>query len=354
MNHLQNARLVLAQNISYKRINLQQRVDHRHGNNTVNYYSKGQREEKYLLDLSIPSVYSSIDEYLDSVFKKYDFKNTRVICIDGTCGTGKSTLIKKSNRLYFKINSLFLLITNTSSYNHNPINSKRYITTKDIIEYKDEAKSFGVCWDRDRYSNLRWQYIHQLVHHYSSRGLTIPTDNEFEVFGVLNNFATRNNLCEILEYHENRERELILVLTCRDILFLSVGILHRALSINSCDPESVINNDSYNSKEANYLIAQNYVYYWFAKLKGDPCLDISCVYKYFEDLDANSFQSKIIERINYAHKSASFDLKTTDIRELVTCGEGLSSLDDAVCADQIIQTMFNNTDDTMIYKYSMK
>lgn len=356
MDHLQKLRIAINQHVPYKKIKLIDRVDRQNANNSKEYFSNGQREEKYLLDLSIPSIYSSLNEYLDDVFDEYDFKNTRIICIDGTNGSGKSSTIKKTNRLYFKINSIFPLITNSSSYNYNSINSKRYITVKDILNYLPEAKEVGICWDRDRYSNLRWQYIHQLVHYYSSRGKIIPTDNEFEVFGVLNNFATRSNLCEILEYHENREDpELTLTFTCRDVLLLSMSLINRALSENTCVASSVITNDAYNAKEENYLVAQNYVYYWFAKLKGDPCIDISCVYKYFEGLTADEFQQCIVDRINYALKSADAELKEKPIDTLVKCTTDTTvPLMDSVKSDQFIQTLYNNANDTMIYKYSNK
>jgi len=313
---LENLKSTTCIDVPYQALRVKSKHDADNGADTATSITSKRQQYRYhyLLDLELSDCYSTLDEYLDEVFADYDLTNCRVICIDGTNGTGKTTLCQRNNRLHVKINSLFPRITSSSDYNHNPVNAKRYILCKNLVTFAPEVQHGGICWDRDKYSNLRWQYVHQLIDHYSSRGRDIPVDDEFEVFGVLNNLATRNNLCDILEYLENEEeREITLTLTCRNVAFVATCMLERALTSNIKvaiapenhihnvirDERNVINNDAFNAKEFNYNVAQNYVYYYFAKLKRDPCIDVSCIYEYFTGLTIEDFQSALLQRINY-------------------------------------------------------
>ncbi|UDM55355.1 gp34-like protein [Phenacoccus solenopsis nudivirus] len=375
---------VIETRVPYKSVSLVKREydkrDDRHlfdNNNSSNSNNDvSPRKHLYMGDLYTNlCYYATLDEYLDTLFEPFNFDQQRSISIDGITCTGKSTIIADSNRLPLKINNFFPDITSHSDYNYNVLNSMRYICSRDALAYSEAHtnKNVGFIWDRSRYSNLCWYYIHLLIDHYKTLNsgtnkdgdndddrACIPIDDEFGVFAVLNSFATETKLTSIVEYFENKHmRDLTLTFVCRDVSFVSLNMMNRGIrKTENTEPENVCCSDLYNAKEYDYFIAQNYVYYWFAKLKREPCIDISFIFKRFPDLSMDSLQREIIQRINY--RSAIKPIQRYVDRVVSVPYRRSADIfendvdPDPFSSDKSLQTFYKNTSDSFALKHSNK
>lgn len=147
-------------------------------------------------------------------------------------GCGKSTMTAKMNRRYYKINQILPEITNGADYNFYTINGLSYVMEQ-TLEYanqrlnrrtrngggdEDAGKNqyTGIVWDRDRYSNLRFYFVHYLMYEYRNGKIPMPeyetlcdpealTDDIVGVYDKLNALAVQTNLLEILTYFEHLE-----------------------------------------------------------------------------------------------------------------------------------------------------
>lgn len=187
------------------------------------------------------------------------------IAIDGMNGTGKSTLAANlPHRHYLKINELAPYVTCGSSYNFDPLRSLEYMMMQQCMDTGEER----VCWDRCRYSNLIFYYVHHLMFEFQSEELPLPTENTVFVYKSLNELALETNLLETLTLMETDKQIPTFFLVCSDPFAIGRTMLKRAMETNRGT------NDAYNAKEYNYQLAQYYAYTYFARILNYPCIDI--------------------------------------------------------------------------------
>lgn len=181
----------------------------------------------------------------------------RCISIDGMNGTGKSTLAASMNRWCLKINNHCPYVTKGARYNYSPLRSVEYVMHHALYDTGDAY----VVWDRCRYSNLIFAYIHYLMSVFEGR----PMGNENEVILFLNNMALATGLFATVGYVESLcVDQPILFLVCRDLGLVAQSLLARGGA-----------NDAYNAKETNYQTAQYHVYRYFARLLNAPLIDLA-------------------------------------------------------------------------------
>lgn len=245
----------------------------------------------------------------------------RSISIDGMNGTGKSTLAKSMNREYVKVNALCPDITTGSKYNYSPLRSLEYMFFQTLCETGDAF----VVWDRCRYSNLIFAYIHHLMSVYKDR--TIPGPNDDEPFLYINNMALATGLFMTVSYVESAcvQKTPILFIVNSDLRLVAQSLLARGGA-----------NDVYNAKEANYQMAQYHVYRYFARLLNAPLIDLNEVFRRTGST-LSEIQEAVRERVDITERLTSDSLLPPPRRESLA-----------------LHAFCDRHDDTMVYRYSTK
>jgi len=111
------------------------------------------------------------------------FAKYPVIAIDGINAVGKSTITKHINRSYCKINLLHPEITKGQDYNLYPLHAIEYIVSQ--LKPTNEP----TVWDRDRYSNLRFYYVHYLCYQFRDEVLDYSEKCALRVYEKINALA---------------------------------------------------------------------------------------------------------------------------------------------------------------------
>lgn len=245
----------------------------------------------------------------------------RSVSVDGMSGTGKSTLVNSMNRKSMKINNHCSDITSGSQYNYAPLRSLEYIMFHALCDTGDAF----VVWDRCRYSNIIFSFVHHLMCVYKGRSIPGPDNDEPLLF--INNMALATGLFMTVTYLESicSESQHILFIVCSDIPLVMQALLHRGGV-----------NDVYNAKERNYQIAQYHVYRYFAVLLDAPLLDLSVLFG--NDLTLAEIHVEIKSRIDIPQKLDQNNVTKTPKRD-----ESL-----------VLHEFCNRRDDTMVYAYSKK
>lgn len=245
----------------------------------------------------------------------------RSISIDGMNGTGKSTLAGSMNRKYMKINLHCPDITSGSNYNYAPLRSLEYIMFHTLYDTKDVF----VVWDRCRYSNLIFAYIHYLMSVYREKPMPGPDDDE--PFLYINNMALSTGLFMTVTYTEaiSARSQHILFIVCSDLQLVMQALLYRGGA-----------NDVYNAKERNYQMAQYHVYRYFARLLDAPLLDLSVLFKEY-GMTLDEIQMEVKSRVDISQR---LDQDTPP----------LPQRNESV----VLHGFCDEHDDTMVYDYSTK
>lgn len=269
------------------------------------------------------------------------FNTARVICIDGMNGTGKSTITSKINRRYCKINEYCPTVTFGSDYNYYIMNAFQYINYQMI---HDNCHNDAVVWDRDRYSNLRFYFVHYLMNEYRDSVMSI--DDEDEVYEKLNTMALATHLLETLTFYEKmKSSPPTLVLVCGDL-----KILGHVLLLRGGVSGTVM------SKVTNYQVAQYHVYRYFAKILRTPILDIAAMSRDYK-VTLNELQAAIMNCIDFDAYSLSNE--DDDHR----CYKRLCRDDTTVVVDDKseynetfirLQEFCKRNNDRALYTYSLK
>jgi len=191
-----------------------------------------------------------------------------------------------------------------------------------------------IVWDRDRYSNLRFYYVHYLMYNFRDDQMKIDVFWEKKCFEAMNSLALSSGLVNTLSYMETvYPSPPTLILLNSNLKRLGSMLVNRGTK-----------NDVYNAKEINYQIAQHYVYSYFAKILQQPIVDLSHVFDTF-GLNVSETHSEIIKRLNYRDDDP-FVLATRNTNEtdIDACKHHCVSL----------QNFCKNTVDHYLYKYSNK
>lgn len=208
----------------------------------------------------------SLINHIPRVEASYNFTKIPIIFIDGTCCTGKTTIVAQTHRTSIKINNLIPNIG--KAYNNNSLASFLYMFEQ-IPIYKN--MEHVLIFDRSIISNYIWFSIHYLM----GLMLAIKDSPLIESYlwarPFLSAYALDMNTSLLLNY---------------------LPKIHGVFLINS-NYESwrkamyARNNgsDRAYSNSRIYLYAQNHTYRFFAELTGLPVYDISTVdvsqlYKY--------------------------------------------------------------------------
>lgn len=223
------------------------------------------------------------------------FAKSPVICVDGMNGTGKSTMIlSNGNRAYRKINEYCPTVTSGSDYNFYIMNALQYINYQilndDYIVTDERANggssSTGHVWDRDRYSNLRFYFIHYLM--YECRNVNISAMKESRIYEKLNTLAVSTHLIKTLTFFEKMKKSPpTLIMVCSNMEYIGRLLLLRGGV-----------NGTVMSKNVNYHSAQYHVYNYFAKILQQPVVDIYYVFAKFS-ISMRGLQYEILKRIDY-------------------------------------------------------
>lgn len=277
------------------------------------------------------------------------FNTARVICIDGMNGTGKSTITSKINRRYCKINEYCPTVTAGSDYNYYIMNAFQYINYQLIHNNNNNDNGDAVVWDRDRYSNLRFYFVHYLMNEYRDRVMSI--DDEDEVYEKLNTMALATHLLDTLTFYEKmKPSPPTLVLVCDDL-----KILGHVLLLRGGVSGTVM------SKITNYQVAQYHVYRYFAKILRTPILDIAAMSRDY-NVTLNELQALIMNCIDFVKDASSDDCRCKRLRRDDTTSDRL------IIIDGIDKTEQNETfirlqefckrnggnNDRALYTYSLK
>lgn len=256
--------------------------------------------------------------YLD---KLNNWGEHRSISIDGMNGTGKSTLASSMNRVYMKINTHCPDITGGSNYNYDPLRSLEYLMFHALYDTKETF----VVWDRCRYSNLIFAYIHNLMSVYREKPMPGPDDDE--PFLYINNMALATGLFMTVTYTESicAQSQHVLFIVCSDLQLVMQALLSRGGA-----------NDVYNAKERNYQMAQYHVYRYFARLLDAPLLDLSALFKDC-DMTLDEIHMEVKNRVDIPHRLDQDTPQPPHRNESI-----------------VLHEFCDEHDDTMVYDYSTK
>lgn len=222
-----------------------------------------------------PSAHTELD-------KMNGWSKSASVCIDGMNGTGKSTLARSMNRKYLKINTYCPDVTNGSTYNYSPLRALDYVMFHVIYDTGDVP----VVWDRCRYSNLIFAYVHHLMSVYRERPMPGPYDDEPVLY--INNMALATGLFATVSYVESvcADKRPVLFFVNSDLRMVAQALLARGGA-----------NDVYNAKEYNYQMAQLHVYRYFARLLNAPLIDLNEMFGSF-DLTLDDIHAEIRARVD--------------------------------------------------------
>lgn len=251
--------------------------------------------------------------------KLNNWRDYRSISIDGMNGTGKSTLARSMNRMYMKINIHCPDITSGSNYNRDPLRAVEYMMFHALYDTKEAF----VVWDRCRYSNLIFYYIHYLMKVYGEEPMPGP-DDERPIF-YINNLALGTALFTTVSYMKEMCADPILFIVCSDLRLVMQALLSRGGA-----------NDVYNAKERNYQMAQYHVYQYFADLLDAPLLDLSVL---FEDghMTLDEIHMEVKRRVDIPHRLDQTTPQLPQRKESI-----------------MLHEFCDKHDDTMVYDYSTK
>lgn len=226
------------------------------------------------------------------------------------------------NRVYMKIITHCPDITSGSNYNYAPLRSLEYMMFHALY---DTNEAF-VVWDRCRYSNLIFAYIHYLMSVYREKPM--PGFDDDEPFLYINNMALATGLFMTVTYMEAicAESRRILFVVCSDLRLVMQALLSRGGA-----------NDVYNAKERNYQLAQYHVYRYFARLLDAPLLDLSAFFKDC-DMTLDEIHTEVKRRVDISHR-----LERTTPPRLPQRKESIA-----------LHEFCDEHDDTMVYDYSTK
>lgn len=268
-----------------------------------------------------------------------DFSNHSTICIDGVNGSCKSTIAAKSNRKYLKINMICPDVTTGSDYNFYVFNFLEYLMVQVLYPV---PKSVGsVIWDRDRYSNLRFYFVHYLMYEFRNRVMSI--ENVEPVYEKLNTLATATHTISVLEYLENiKPSPKTAIFVYGDLLNLSHVLVKRGGITGS-----------FNAKEVNYQVAQYHVYMYFAQILKHPVIDIPFMFKTYE-IDINRIQFEILKRINFRKAVTTSDDENIEVT--ASTPPTLRFVNESFDRTSAIrlQNFCKSCDDQAVYNYSLK
>lgn len=184
-----------------------------------------------------------------------DWNQYPEIAIDGMAGMGKSTIITNMNRGYLKVNMIVPEITKGPAYNFNCAKSLAYLFTSQL------SRGENVCWDRCRYSNLIFYFVHALMARFKDRPIPLLSQEVYEILGIL---AVTVNLSDIFQYCEIEKPVPTIVLVSSDFRIPIALMTYRGST-----------SDIFNSTRYNYLAAQYNVYCFFAKMLKYPLIDVA-------------------------------------------------------------------------------
>lgn len=263
-----------------------------------------------------------------------EFCRYRVICVDGINGVGKSTITAQLNRKYVKINLLYPEIVEKQDYNFYPLNSLEYITTQLLHPNTKQCSNEAIVWDRDRYSNLRFYYVHYLMYSFRNEQMNIDRCWEKKCFESMNALAISSGLVNMLCYMETMHPSPpTLIILNSNLQRLGMMLVKRGTK-----------NDVYNAKEINYQTAQHYVYSYFAKILQQPIVDLSHAFDTF-GLNISETHDEIIKRLNYKEYDTTTQHRLSSIEmDIDSCKHQCVSL----------QNFCKNNIDHYLYRYSNK
>lgn len=265
------------------------------------------------------------DEFDETLKRLAGWSSFPVIAVDGMNGLGKSTLAMSMNREYVKINNIAHHVTSGSEYNHDPLKSLEYI----MLQFLESGRN--IVWDRCRYSNLIFYYVHHLMYQYRDADLPdVSESKENEIFRHLSELAIATNLLETIEFMENENSVPMIFFVSSDIALVSLSLQRRGSP-----------NDVYNAKERNYQLAQYYAYRYFAKILGCPIFDIARIPMTIGDfhnvlrasIDVPSSTNED-ELIHELYNRANYNDESMDVGRIFDC--------------------LNSQEETMIYNFSKK
>lgn len=271
-----------------------------------------------------------LSDYLKTLLT--GFNTSKIICIDGMNGTGKSTITSEINRRYCKINEYCPTVTAGADYNYYIMNALQYINYQIVCTLRDD--SVPIVWDRDRYSNLRFYFVHYLMNEYQNRVMSIK--DEHEVYEKLNTMALATHLLETLTYYEKwKPSPPTLVLVCSDL-----ELLGHILMLRGGVSGTVM------AKITNYQMAQYHVYRYFAKILNTPLLDIATVSKVY-NVTLNTIQTLVMNYIDYDNR----------VTTLYNNNDDNNHHDDDEARNEAfvrLQEFCKRNNDRALYTYSLK
>lgn len=259
--------------------------------------------------------YANVDEALSELNGWSAYPE---VAIDGANGCGKSTLARSMNRAYLKINELLPRVTDGYGYNLSVFQSLEYLM------FQQSIRANRVCWDRCRYSNLAFYYVHLLMHRFREHG--VPNDRA-TVFEALNSFASSTNLPYTLSLLEREKPVPVLFLVCRDLELVALSLQRRGTAA-----------DLSHAKERDYQLAQYFVYCYFGTLLSYPVFDLSDLLS--DTFTLGDLQQAIRDRVDVAEPVRNRD-------------ECLLEAPNTASADRLA-AFLSRVDDVLLYDRSLK
>lgn len=281
-----------------------------------------------------------------------------VVTVDGMNGCGKSTMMTRTNRKYCKINGVLPDVTAGSDYNLYPINGLMYIISQTLMyshQLKSEMRQEPCVWDRDRYSNLRFYFVHYLMNEYCDKPIPMVTMDMLadgvnytkpvaKVYEKLNTLAVQTHLLDTLTFFERwQPSPPSVVIVNHDLYCVARTLIDRGGA-----------GDCFRAKDHNYQAAQYHVYVYFAKILKQPVIDLMFACQTY-DLNVDDIQHEIVKRINYVRKTAKTAPSTDFVRTVaVTETPSRNQLPFDKCSALRIQNICRNINDKSVYVNSSK
>jgi hypothetical protein len=107
---------------------------------------------------------------------------------------------------------------------------------------------------------------------YLRENKAIPLNRYDLIYSQLNDHALAVCLPDTINFLKSKIKVPTIFLVCRDFRFIQASLMNRYFK----DDGTV--NDLYNAEQANYQVAQYYVYTWMAKVLKAPIFDV-CDFK---------------------------------------------------------------------------
>lgn len=300
-----------------------------------NYKPYSRRFKKQVVNIpSSPSV--NIEYEMNMYFSILNnFSNYKIISIDGVNGVGKSTITHVTNRTYAKINLLHPEITKGQDYNIRPLHAIEYIMA-------DRKNTAPTVWDRDRFSNLRFYFIHYLMYQFKDEEMTLDDGCMLRVYEKLNSLAITIGLVNILSFLETiYESVPTIILLNNNLKRVGHMLINRGGK-----------NDIFNAKFVNYQYAQHYVYSYFAKILEHPIIDLSYTFDKF-GLSVPQTHEEILKRITCKTEMPNIEDQTAEA--VADVDDSIDDNDDeGYISARALQNFCKNHDDCLMYNFSKK